>query len=191
MTQEHRTTATSIAYMGGNMGAAFGFLLGPFIINGEPNKTALLLYWELGMAAVLLVCALCYCPDRPKHKMSEAVKLCEDPEVGNPTLGEFFRSVGQFIKIPSLVVLMVIGGIEAGSSSAWGGVLPQILSNANYPSKFGGVCGFAGSIAGMIGTATSGIIADRFFRKNLKALLAIWFYFAALAYGLGLPGNCS
>ena len=43
------------------------------------------------------------------------------------------------------------GGIEAGATGAWVGLLTQILDLPQYSSQFAGVVGFVNGIAGMAG----------------------------------------
>ena len=61
---------------------------------------------------------------------------------------------------PSLILLVIIGGIAAGVNSGWGGLLSQVLEKSGKTQKFIGYSGFGTSITSTFGGMIIGVIAD-------------------------------
>jgi MFS family permease len=174
---EQRTTATAIAYLGGSLGSALGFLLGPYLTDSDPQRVAVLLWVTLALALVPLIALLAYCPDRPRHAADQGT-----PATLRASLWQYARDLRRTTTDPSLVVLSTLGGAQAGIASAWSGVLPQILAPPEYSSVFSGWCGCAFSIAGVAGIVGAGLLGDRFFVGRLKALLVLSYFLSAVFF---------
>ena len=235
--------------MGGNFGAAAGFLLGPYVIGNDSASVAHLLWVENAMALLLFLCVIVYCPigpriplhhpstqyrrtpeelrqdcgsgsaddavvrrsilassshgvpPSPSNALSSAVALHSHcaPETAAPAdagpssasissiFGSFvffLRGLVSMVSSPSLLVLAFFGGVQAGVSSGWSGVLPQILVPPAYSDVFAGWCGFATCLAGVAGNVGAGVLGDRFFPTRLKELLVALYLLSALFFGL-------
>merc|ERR1711964_687899 len=105
-----------------------GYLLGPLAVGDDPGSVPTLLFITLGIAAATLVAAVCWCPDRPCPRTSSddgVLLLGKRESSSNPP---FVRSVLMALANPSVLLLVLAGGMETGANSAWGGVLPQLIS---------------------------------------------------------------
>ena len=168
----HRTSATSIIYLGGSLGSALGFLLGPWLVPHSADVPKLL-WTEAVLASLFCAVALLFAPDRPKTPPSQAIVDAEESLLlFSGSTREFMRRSAVLFQSVSVLLLVVAGGLEAGSSGAWSGVLTQILP---YSSSFVGWCGFANNIGGIFGIFSSGYIGDKLFQGRLKLLLLLFF----------------
>eukprot|EP00048_Salpingoeca_helianthica_P019895 m.246035 g.246035 ORF g.246035 m.246035 type:complete len:468 (-) comp40654_c0_seq1:22-1425(-) len=183
---EQRTTATAVAYLGGNLGSAVGFLLGPYLAD-EPAHVPLLLWVTLALSLVPLLALMAWCPDKPRHAGADTAA----PLTLRASLKQYGRDLVRTVTNMSLVILSALGGAQAGIASAWSGVLPQILAPPTYSSVFSGWCGCAYSIAGVIGNASAGLVGDKFFVGRLKILLVLSYFFSALFFLLFALSTCN
>ena len=199
---QRRTTATSIAYLGGNLGSAIGFLLGPYIISDNPDNVPRFLLMELLLATAPMLMFLFHCPnpgalinDVPSCSAIPASESTQSlmtspllPSAVDDSTTASMVSYGQALKrvfsMPSLILLCLCGGVQAGVSSAWTGVLPQILPAPRFTSVYTGWLGFAFSIGGVVGNAGSGIIADIFFAQRYKCFLIGIFILSGALFAL-------
>ena len=185
---EHRTIATGIVYLGGTVGSAVGYLLGSssLRLNGitlsptyvgpwlvpSPDDVPQLLYVTAGWAGLFMLVVLLYAPDHPAQPPSRAMREAQH-ERQDVTTRMYVKQMLGLMTQPSLVLLVLAGGIEAGVDSAWGGLLTQILTE--YSSNFVGWLGFFNAIAAGFGTVAAGLIGDKYFQQRLKLLLIIFF----------------
>eukprot|EP00911_Craspedida_sp_UC1_P001483 UC1_evm1s1122 len=88
----------------------------------------------------------------------------------------------QLMRNPSVLLLVLAGGIEGGGSSGWSGVLTSILSPPAWDPKFVAWLGFFNLLAGVVGNFVSGWVGDLCFRRRLKAPIVVFFFWAAAAY---------
>lgn len=86
--------------------------------------------------------------------------------------------------MPSLLLLCLCGGVQAGVSSAWTGILPQILQAPRFTSVWVGWLGFAFSIGGVVGNAGAGLVADIWFAQRYKCFLIGVFILSAACFAL-------
>jgi hypothetical protein len=86
--------------------------------------------------------------------------------------------------IPSLLILCACGGIQAGISSAWTGVLPQVLPSSRFSSVFTGWFGFSFSIGGVLGNGGAGFVADFWFPQRYRSFLMWLFLLSAACFSL-------
>ena len=81
-----------------------------------------------------------------------------------------------------MILLLILGGLEAGISSAWGGLLSQILENAKYSSTYIGYSGFGSNLSGLVGGIAMGLIADKCYPRHKKELLLVMFLISCVMY---------
>jgi MFS family permease len=60
--------------------------------------------------------------------------------------------------------------LDAGVSSAWQSIIPQILGAVGYSPSVAGYYGFASTVAGLVGCFVCGRLADLYFPRRMKAL---------------------
>lgn len=174
---EWRTRATAIAYIGGNIGSAVGFLFGPYITNGDADNVPRLLYVELCIAVIPVIFLTIYSPDHPPLAPSMAV-YNNDKTVG---IAEFWRVSEVIFSIPGMMFLIGVAGFQAGSAAGWSGLLPDIIGPPLFDENFAGWVGCVNSAAGTAGVFFVGVVADYYFQRNLKALLVWMFLFATVS----------
>ncbi len=194
-----RATATSVAYLGGNLGGAVGFLLGPYIIADSGDNVPLFLLVELLMASIPMLLFAFHCPIPHESKYDEpfmsslqapGISLPSAPNTPLPhsapksAICSFLGPLQHMLALPSLLLLCVCGGVQAGASSAWSGVLPQMLPSPRFSSVFIGWLGFAFSIGGVVGNAGAGVVADIWFVNRYKTFLIWVFMISAACFAL-------
>jgi FLVCR family MFS transporter len=186
-----RATATSLAYLGGNLGGAVGFLLGPYIIADNADNVPMFLFIELIMASLPMLLFCVYCPIPPASTLDSIPTTHPSllpPAATTARLKSAIASLVQplysMASIPSLLLLCVCGGVQAGVSSAWSGVLPQMLPAPHFSSVFVGWLGFAFSIGGVLGNAGAGFIADIWFPQRYKRFLILVFMLSFCCFSL-------
>lgn len=166
--------------------------MGPYTVDGRADGVFWLLLWQLVQALVPLFCLAFYCPSGPAkcprgtlaEDMTQARALeavAGDTTQPTPTI-PYLRQLVAVVSSPGLVVLCVFGGSQAGVSSAWSGMLQQMLPE--FSSEFVGWCGFASSLASVAGNVIAGIVGDVFFPLHQKHLLIATYLLSALFYGL-------
>jgi FLVCR family MFS transporter len=197
-----RATATSLAYLGGNLGGAIGFLLGPYIIADSADNVPRFLLVELIMASLPMLLFMCHCPSprasiddvtcspSPQAPHASPSLELQTPAAHDSAFTACLKPLLHMLSLPSLLLLCVCGGVQAGVSSAWSGVLPQMLTPPRFSSVFVGWLGFAFSIGGVVGNAGAGVVADVWFVQRYKRFL-IWVFILSAAcfalFTLSLP----
>ncbi len=188
-----RATATSLAYLGGNLGGAVGFLLGPYIIADCADNVPLFLFVELLMASLPMLLFMFHCPVPPavifdtsptKHPALPPPATAVTASLPKSALATLIQPLFHMLSIPSLLLLCICGGMQAGVSSAWSGVLPQMLPAPRFTPVFVGWLGFAFSIGGVLGNAGAGFIADIWFAQRYKRFLIIVFMLSFCCFSL-------
>ncbi|ELR12928.1 disrupted in renal carcinoma protein 2 family protein [Acanthamoeba castellanii str. Neff] len=172
-----RATATAIAYTANALGTSIGFLIGPGIAP-TPDKLPTLLYVQIGMAALPIIGGIIYYRERPKHPPS-AVALAH---IEGRYESSFFKGMKDSLVNVSFMLVILAGGIQAGVTNGWQGVLPQALEDLHYTESQAGWLGFGGSIAGIVGGVVIGPIMDRYFQQKCKLLLLLLFGAGAIAF---------
>lgn len=81
----------------------------------------------------------------------------------------------------SAILLIIAGGMQPGMFAAWTAVLQDMLSPIGLSATQIGFIGFDISLMLMVGGLISGPLADRYFVKQLKKLLLIFFIFMIFA----------
>eukprot|EP01105_Mastigella_eilhardi_P007585 TRINITY_DN1904_c0_g1_i3.p2 TRINITY_DN1904_c0_g1~~TRINITY_DN1904_c0_g1_i3.p2 ORF type:complete len:226 (+),score=64.33 TRINITY_DN1904_c0_g1_i3:806-1483(+) len=76
---------------------------------------------------------------------------------------------------PSVMIVIVAAGVQAGVLAGWVGCLAQLLSALGYTPQQAGWLGFAYTVAVCFGSFCVGVIADRFMARHLKLLLLLIF----------------
>jgi len=132
-----RATATALAYTANALGTSVGFLLGPGLAP-TPEDLPTLLYVEIGMAALPILGGIIYYRDRPRHPPSAAALAHFEGRYES----NFLKGVKDSILNISFVLVILAGGIQAGTTNGWQGVLTQQLEGVKYTEKEAGWLGF-------------------------------------------------
>jgi hypothetical protein len=108
-----------------------------------------LLLVELAMAAVPLLLAAVYLPNQPATPPSPALA----PAATTEPVGwrEWLTRIRAALSHRPMLALATIAGVQAGVTSAWGGMVSQLITPPQYASSTAGVCGVlngAGMLAG-------------------------------------------
>jgi len=204
----HRARATALGWMASNLGGASGFLFGPYLIDGDPARTTQLLYIQFFMSLLPLLLALAFLPrhprDRPYHQLLQQHLEGHEQHTDRTDAGELqnadglnagghprshfrqawrlVKDAGALLRNPAVLLLVVAGGIEGGAGSGWSGVLTMTLAPPTFEPKFVAWLGFLNLLAGVAGNMLSGVVADLWFRRSLKAPIVVFFFWAAAAY---------
>lgn len=101
-----RTTATAIASLNNNFGAAAGFLVGPYIV--EATSIPVLLYVEAAFS-VLIAFGLVYFPSKPPSPPSPSASV-----IKKSNLKGFLNDLKVTLRNPTFVFLILIGGGTGG-----------------------------------------------------------------------------
>ena len=186
-----RATATSLAYLGGNLGGAIGFLLGPYIIADDAGNVPRFLVVELLMASLPMLLFTFYCPvppasafDAPPNKNASLPPPAATAALPKSAFASLLQPLLRMLSTPSLLLLCVCGGVQAGVSSAWSGVLPQMLPAPHFTPVYIGWLGFAFSIGGVLGNAGAGFVADIWFAQRYKRFLILVFLLSFCCFAL-------
>jgi MFS family permease len=182
---DQRATATGIAYTANALGTTVGFLLGPGVASSA-DQLPTLLYVHIGIATLPIIGGLIYYRERPEYPPSAVALAHREGRYES----SFFRGVKGALVNVSFLLAIIAGGVQAGVSSGWQGVLPQALEYLNYSESQAGWLGFGNSIAGIVGGVMVGPITDMFFQRRRKMLLLLMFGLAIAAFAwftLSLP----
>ncbi len=179
------------------MGGAVGFLLGPYIIADSADNVPRFLFVELLMASLPMLLFTFHCPTPllltrcppstlplPAPILPPSSKSTVLHPAPKSSSSSCFQPLLHMLSLPSLLLLCVCGGVQAGVSSAWSGVLPQMLPSPRFSSVFIGWLGFAFSIGGVLGNAGAGIVADIWFAQRYKRFLIWVFLLSAACFAL-------
>lgn len=113
--------------------------------NDDPAHLPLLLYVEIGLALLPVVCVAIYYPDHPPAPPSAAAAAARSPATLSRqasqgfgaslahTLLEFSTACSH----PAFILLALAGGLQMGVYGAWSGVLTVVMSNHFGTSKVG------------------------------------------------------
>ena len=96
----------------------------------------------------------------------------------------------QLLKNKDFLILVSAGGLQAGVNSGWGGILPQILKNANFDTNYIGWNGFLTSIIAAVGGWVVSLMADKFFPRAKKVIVVLMFFGTSagfLWFSLSMP----
>ena len=119
-----------------------GYGLGAVFDQGTVGLPHLLVLETL-VSIVPLVLVAWHCPDGPSSSASNetlhptTVSKPDGSEhhsegksalhLSDGSIRSFLRDAWRAAKMPSLLLLVLAGGLEAGANAAWGGLLPQIF----------------------------------------------------------------
>jgi len=171
-----RTRATAVAYCGGNAGMIMGYAYGALFSGGGSDDMPRLLLYQMITAAVPFALVLWHCPDAPSH--STLPQPIEALPMVDESTKPFHVEVWGLLCTGSLLLLVLAGGLEAGSNSAWGGLLPQIFETRYRPShadQLANTCGILNCAGSLGGALSGGVIGDTFFKRRIKQLMLIVF----------------
>eukprot|EP00298_Acanthocystis_sp_HF-20_P016322 c21450_g6_i5.p1 GENE.c21450_g6_i5~~c21450_g6_i5.p1 ORF type:complete len:453 (+),score=143.33 c21450_g6_i5:498-1856(+) len=184
--ENERTLATAIGTLANNLGAAIGFLLGPFLVQeGHPDSIPNLLYAHSVFAAIPFVLAIIYFPSHPPNPPS--IAALKSIESNNPNISakKLLKSVVLDMKkcLQNKDLLLTLpGGVYAGVFNGWSGVISSIIKPLNYTNNDAGWLGFGATIGAILGGLLAGYIADKYFQKRFKNLLVIFLVFGSLFF---------
>eukprot|EP01087_Luapelamoeba_hula_P022646 TRINITY_DN816_c0_g1_i3.p1 TRINITY_DN816_c0_g1~~TRINITY_DN816_c0_g1_i3.p1 ORF type:complete len:508 (+),score=51.25 TRINITY_DN816_c0_g1_i3:172-1695(+) len=164
-----RATATAIAYTSNSAGTALLFLLTPAIVS-DPEGTPTLLYIQIAFSFIPIVGGLFYFPAQPSKAPSDIAEVNSKTKYQIPVWEMTKRIVTSF----SFWLVVFAGGLLGGITSAWQGLLSQVLAD-DYSDSDIGYMGFANVVAGLIGGLVAGPVVDRFFVRRYKLFLVVVF----------------
>jgi predicted MFS family arabinose efflux permease len=157
---EQRATAFGIYAMGIPIGILFGFLIGGWINEIFGWRKA---FFVVGLPGLLLAVIVRYTVGEPVRGQSEARVTSSD----QPTLGETFRHLR---RKRAFVHLAIGGGLTAFVGYSWIIWMPAFLMRTHGMSsgEVGTALGLIVGIAGAIGIALGGYLADRVARIDRR-----------------------
>ncbi|KAI4902584.1 hypothetical protein NFI96_033945 [Prochilodus magdalenae] len=189
---DQRATATAIASLGGYLGVACSFLIGPLavpapndtqivntITHRDPGTTGiyireridLVLYTELEVTAVFFVAVLLYFPSRPP----------KPPSVSAASQRLSYRSsIQRLINNMRFLMIALAYSVPSGVVAGWSGVLDMILTPVSVSQVDAGWIGFWSTVGGCV----FGVVVARFadyIRGKLKLILVLMLAEASLA----------
>lgn len=176
-----RPLATAIGFLSQNLGSALAFVLG--LIVTTDSRIWTLLYIEAGLGVIATVPVFIYFPERPPSPPSASsaeLTTGTNLNVWGSIKAYFWSTVGIMKNIP-VVLILVGGGVSAGVSGGWLGLLNAILAPLNYTVPQVSGIGVSTTIAAIIGGIVMGIICSKVPRQ-LKLLLAILFATSAAVF---------
>eukprot|EP00048_Salpingoeca_helianthica_P004438 m.76856 g.76856 ORF g.76856 m.76856 type:complete len:473 (+) comp13196_c0_seq1:1319-2737(+) len=175
-----RTTATAVAVLFNNFGAAIGFIMMPQIVVGfRDMPTLLYVHAACGFASLLSI--LAYFPNAPPTPPSPAAQ--EEGCHQGQTFKEFLKDSRAAMSCVPFMLIANGYGLMSGVFNAWSGILSSILSG-QYDDNQAGWFSFASTIAAIIGGLLIGPVADRLpvVQRNFKATLLILLVFCFLCF---------
>lgn len=135
------------------------------------------------MAIVVSIPVFIYFPERPPSPPSaSSAELTTGTKLSVlSSIKEYFWSIIKIMKNLSFVLILVIGGVSAGASGGWLGLLNAILAPLNYTVPEVSGIGIATTVAAIFGGLAMGVICSKFQRK-LKLFMAILFAASAAVF---------
>jgi len=181
---KERTTATAVATLSNSLGGAVGFLIGPYIVKWY--NIQVLLVVEGIHAVIIMIATLCYFPDRPPTPPSASAGSVENVHFGRELLA--------LMKNRYFMLLVLIGGWQAGAFNAWSGMFAIILTPEGYSETLAGWLGFLTIVSGVGGGLLVGILGDSIFKRKFKLMLVTLFFLCSLTlvwFTISLPSLIS
>ena len=161
-----RDTATSVAILANNLGAAIGFFA-PYIIRGSDENIPLLLWVQFGIVLCVGVPILVYFPAEPPSPPSPSQSYREGLTV--QAWPELKR-----VASPSFLILAILGGAVGGIYNTWSGSFDTILPHSVFSTIECGNLGLLATISFCTGGLCIGpILQTKFFKRRYKELLMI------------------
>ncbi len=161
-----RDTATSVAILANNLGAAIGFFA-PYIIRGSDENTPLFLWVQFGIVLCVGVPILVYFPAEPPSPPSPSQSSREGLTV--QAWPELKR-----VASPSFLILAILGGAVGGIYNTWSGSFDTILPHSIFSTIECGNLGLLSTISYCTGGLCIGpILQTKFFKRRYKELLMI------------------
>eukprot|EP01105_Mastigella_eilhardi_P008246 TRINITY_DN2011_c0_g1_i1.p2 TRINITY_DN2011_c0_g1~~TRINITY_DN2011_c0_g1_i1.p2 ORF type:complete len:403 (+),score=102.26 TRINITY_DN2011_c0_g1_i1:210-1418(+) len=178
--QHQRTTATAIAFLCNSGGSALGFVVGPYFVRATSLPVLLIVESIVGL--VIMLWSFVYFPERPPTPPtpSSAVTTTENVAATSPL--DFFRNVPRIVTNVPFLLLVFVGGWQAGTFNSWSGSFEVILSPLHYTQTTCGWLGFCATLASMTGGLIVGLLADRLFRGRFKLLLLLLFTLSTTSF---------
>lgn len=138
---DERTRATTLAITTHSFGATIGFLISPSIVYA-PEFVPRLLYIHLGLAVAACVLTLAYFPAQPPTAPSAAAELLLNHPTNEESvwtsLRTFVKNLRECFTTPSLILLVLMGSLVAGTFSAWTSLFANILGPENFTERQAG-----------------------------------------------------
>lgn len=155
--EKERTTATAVAVMANQLGAAVGFFA-PWVVKDAADIPHLLTI-HFVLSLITLVMVLVYFPPMPPTPPSPSASMAAAlPAAHKASVWKEFTTAGLN---PSFLLLALSGGISCGVYNAWTGSLDTILPTSIYTPKKAGWLGFASVMAAIVGGTAIGPLVDR------------------------------
>lgn len=175
---KERTLATAIGFLSQNLGSALAFVLG--LIVTTDSRIWTLLYIEAGISVVVTVPVFIYFPERPPSPPSaSSSELTTGTDLSVlESIKAYFWSIIGIMKNLSFVLILVGGGVSAGVSGGWLGLLDAIMAPLNYTTPQVNGMGVSTTIAAIVGGLAMGIICAKI-QRQLKIMLIILFALSA------------
>eukprot|EP01125_Pyxidicula_operculata_P019270 TRINITY_DN6977_c1_g1_i1.p1 TRINITY_DN6977_c1_g1~~TRINITY_DN6977_c1_g1_i1.p1 ORF type:complete len:401 (-),score=27.82 TRINITY_DN6977_c1_g1_i1:57-1259(-) len=171
---EERTLATAISSSSNNLGSGVGFLIAPYLTDALGIKMYLII--EASIGAFIFLVTLVYFPEEPPTppSISAGITTEDDNSADRLTCKTFGSNFLDVLKHRSYVILVLIGGWQAGVVIAWSGMFDFILKD-EFSVLFIGLLGFFFITASTFGAIIGGLLADKFFQKRFKLFMYILF----------------
>ena len=96
-----------------------------------------------------------------------------ESELGSRSRSAFFRDVRRVVTNRSCVAIVTVGAVVCGFFSNWQAALPLLTTRSGRDQHGGDWLAFASGVGYGLGGCVAGVVADRFFARQLKRLLCI------------------
>jgi MFS family permease len=173
---ERRATALGVFQLGVPIGQMLGTVIGGLLVAPLGWRNVFLVVGLPGLALALLLRATVREPARATPPRSESL--------GNAVAG-LARSIGVLMRIPTFVAIALGGMFASIAGTGFGFWLPQMFVRSHGMSlaEFGMSYGVVNGAAGVAGTLTAGLLADRLAREGPRWRLRV----AAGSVALSMP----
>ena len=149
-----------------------------------------LLLLEILIASVPFICAVCYMPNAPKAPPSIAAMEERRSHTEWQSCGQAFAKLAADTRMcmtqPSLLLLMVGGGLQMAMYGGWSGVLTPALTSSpvSLSMKQVGLLGTLNTLAGMSGGVLTAVLCDTpRFNRSLKQIMTVLCALSVLCFG--------
>jgi FLVCR family MFS transporter len=150
-----------------------------------------LLLLEILIASVPFVCAVCYMPNAPTAPPSLAAMEERRGHTEWQSCGQGFTKLAADARMcmtqPSLVLLMLGGGLQMAMYGGWSGVLTPALTSSpvSLSMKQAGLLGTLNTLAGMTGGVLTAMLCDTpRFNRSLKQIMTLLCTLSVLCFGV-------
>jgi hypothetical protein len=149
-----------------------------------------LLLLEVLIAAVPFLCAICYMPNAPESPPSAAAMEERRSHTDWQSCTQGFAQLAADARVcltqPSLVLLMLGGGLQMAMYGGWSGVLTPALTSApvSLSMEQAGLLGTLNTLAGICGGILTALLCDTpRFNRSLKPIMTVLCALSVLCFG--------